>query len=569
MRAPTQAAHVLGKLLTHVGDNVVWGTDCLFYGSPQPQIQAFRAFHISSEFQERYGYPALTKELEGEGARAERRAYTASRPSRRAATSHGRSSHGSGRSSATATGCWAGDVRRVRRRSRAPLVRGLDVAGLRVAPPDPSDHDPGRNERGDPGLRSVVALATVIVLAVLAVPASAHTPTASTRAPPIAGTAAPATTSAPTCSATACSCGAGGPIPRRPGGSRHAFLRPGAKEWRGGVMFPSRTRDGCAGPSGQTRTTPIRSCRGGSALASPTTGGATRPRSSSCSASSPSSSGYRSAAVSWFPYGPLPEAHQAPHLAAITSASCTPRPLPSAKVSPAANESPAPYVSTIGPGGDRRVDAARAVARLVPAAANAVGSDDQAGWRVSSPRRTPRTGRCRCRRRRRGGGRPRRAGPRRGWSRRVPRAAGRAERVHVAGREVHRVHVPQLDPREPSAGVGSRRRPSVVIVRSPFASTNTTARRVGSSRIAASTRTPSSSSRRRDHAPRSSSPSAVKVQSPARRASWTAVDRPAPAGLLPSVGRVHDVAGPAGRARGGRTRSTRGVRPPRSACAAA
>jgi predicted TIM-barrel fold metal-dependent hydrolase len=64
MRTPTQAAHVLGKLLKHVGeDNVVWGTDCLFYGSPQPQIQAFRAFHISAEFQERYGYPKLTKEL--------------------------------------------------------------------------------------------------------------------------------------------------------------------------------------------------------------------------------------------------------------------------------------------------------------------------------------------------------------------------------------------------------------------------------------------------------------------------------------------------------------------------
>jgi uncharacterized protein len=64
MRSPTQAAHVVGKLLKHVGqDNVVWGTDCLFYGSPQPQIQALRAFHISDEFQERYGYPALTKEL--------------------------------------------------------------------------------------------------------------------------------------------------------------------------------------------------------------------------------------------------------------------------------------------------------------------------------------------------------------------------------------------------------------------------------------------------------------------------------------------------------------------------
>jgi hypothetical protein len=63
MRAPTQAAHVLGKLLKHVGeDNVVWGTDCLFYGSPQPQIQALRAFSISEELQERYGYPGLTRE---------------------------------------------------------------------------------------------------------------------------------------------------------------------------------------------------------------------------------------------------------------------------------------------------------------------------------------------------------------------------------------------------------------------------------------------------------------------------------------------------------------------------
>jgi len=63
-RAPEQAAHVLGKLLRFVGeDNVVWGTDCLFYGSPQDQIQALRSFHISEEFQERYGYPKLTKQL--------------------------------------------------------------------------------------------------------------------------------------------------------------------------------------------------------------------------------------------------------------------------------------------------------------------------------------------------------------------------------------------------------------------------------------------------------------------------------------------------------------------------
>ena len=64
MRYPDQAAHFLGKLLRYVGeDNVLWGTDCLFYGSPQPMIRMLKAFEISQEFQERYGYPALTREL--------------------------------------------------------------------------------------------------------------------------------------------------------------------------------------------------------------------------------------------------------------------------------------------------------------------------------------------------------------------------------------------------------------------------------------------------------------------------------------------------------------------------
>ncbi len=61
MGDPTQAAHVLGKLLAEFGaDNVVWGTDSIWYGSPQDQIQAFRSFEITDEFQEEFGYPALT-----------------------------------------------------------------------------------------------------------------------------------------------------------------------------------------------------------------------------------------------------------------------------------------------------------------------------------------------------------------------------------------------------------------------------------------------------------------------------------------------------------------------------
>jgi predicted TIM-barrel fold metal-dependent hydrolase len=61
---PDEAAHLLGKLLVHAGeDNVLWGTDAVLYGSPQGQIQAFRAFQISEQFQEQFGYPALTDEI--------------------------------------------------------------------------------------------------------------------------------------------------------------------------------------------------------------------------------------------------------------------------------------------------------------------------------------------------------------------------------------------------------------------------------------------------------------------------------------------------------------------------
>ena len=51
----------MGKLLKRVGEHrVLWGTDAVWYGSPQAQLQAFRAFTISDEFQALFGYPALT-----------------------------------------------------------------------------------------------------------------------------------------------------------------------------------------------------------------------------------------------------------------------------------------------------------------------------------------------------------------------------------------------------------------------------------------------------------------------------------------------------------------------------
>lgn len=63
-RNPDVAAHGIGKLLRYIGeDNVIWGTDSIWTGSPQDQIQAFRTFQISEEFRERYGYPEITPQL--------------------------------------------------------------------------------------------------------------------------------------------------------------------------------------------------------------------------------------------------------------------------------------------------------------------------------------------------------------------------------------------------------------------------------------------------------------------------------------------------------------------------
>ncbi|MEQ1913068.1 MAG: amidohydrolase family protein, partial [Vicinamibacterales bacterium] len=64
MGNPDEAAHVLGKLLVAFGpERILWGTDSIWYGSPQDQIAAFRAFEITPAFQEQFGYPALTPEV--------------------------------------------------------------------------------------------------------------------------------------------------------------------------------------------------------------------------------------------------------------------------------------------------------------------------------------------------------------------------------------------------------------------------------------------------------------------------------------------------------------------------
>ncbi len=64
MRDTDSAAHGIGKLVKHLGENnVLWGTDSIWYGSPQDQIQAFRSFQIAPEVREAHGYPEITDTL--------------------------------------------------------------------------------------------------------------------------------------------------------------------------------------------------------------------------------------------------------------------------------------------------------------------------------------------------------------------------------------------------------------------------------------------------------------------------------------------------------------------------
>jgi len=61
-RDPIQTAHFFGKLMKYFGpDHVLWGTDCIIYGSPQGFIDWFRmpTTTIPEAMQAEFGYPPL------------------------------------------------------------------------------------------------------------------------------------------------------------------------------------------------------------------------------------------------------------------------------------------------------------------------------------------------------------------------------------------------------------------------------------------------------------------------------------------------------------------------------
>jgi predicted TIM-barrel fold metal-dependent hydrolase len=59
-----QAAHFIGRLLKALGpDNILWGTDSVWWGSPQWLIDGFKCLTIPESMQAQFGYPALTEEV--------------------------------------------------------------------------------------------------------------------------------------------------------------------------------------------------------------------------------------------------------------------------------------------------------------------------------------------------------------------------------------------------------------------------------------------------------------------------------------------------------------------------
>jgi hypothetical protein len=57
---PTVWAHLIGQLLYYMGDDhIVFGSDSLWYGGPQWQVDALWRFQIPDQIQEKWKYPQL------------------------------------------------------------------------------------------------------------------------------------------------------------------------------------------------------------------------------------------------------------------------------------------------------------------------------------------------------------------------------------------------------------------------------------------------------------------------------------------------------------------------------
>jgi hypothetical protein len=64
LTSPRKAAHLIGRLLKVLGSRrILWGTDSIWWGTPQWQIDAFKRLRIPPSMQEEFGYPPLGRQV--------------------------------------------------------------------------------------------------------------------------------------------------------------------------------------------------------------------------------------------------------------------------------------------------------------------------------------------------------------------------------------------------------------------------------------------------------------------------------------------------------------------------
>lgn len=67
MSNPVRCLHMLGQMIQTAGaDHILWGTDCIWGGSPQSQIERLRRLKMTDELLEKFKYPQLTDEVKNQ-----------------------------------------------------------------------------------------------------------------------------------------------------------------------------------------------------------------------------------------------------------------------------------------------------------------------------------------------------------------------------------------------------------------------------------------------------------------------------------------------------------------------
>src|SRR4029079_19705827 len=67
MSDPVKCLHMLGQMSQTAGaDHILWGTDCIWSGSPQSQIERLRRLRMTDELMNKFKYPQLTDAIKNQ-----------------------------------------------------------------------------------------------------------------------------------------------------------------------------------------------------------------------------------------------------------------------------------------------------------------------------------------------------------------------------------------------------------------------------------------------------------------------------------------------------------------------